>query len=70
MIPSSMPRGSRSVARRFQSARRGSIAMFAESIPSSATPRRMNGKTVVASSAPLALPDDATAAPIRSVRST
>ena len=44
--------------------------MFAESMPSSATPRRMNGKTVVTSSAPLALPDDATAAPTRSVRST
>ena len=47
VIPSSMPRGARSVARRFQSARRGPIAMFAESMPSSATPRRMNGKTVV-----------------------
>ena len=44
--------------------------MFAESIPRSATPRRMNGRTVVASSAPLALPDEATAAPTRSVRNT
>ncbi len=44
--------------------------MLAESIPSSATPRRMKGNTVVVRSAPLALPDDATAAPLRSVRST
>ena len=47
VIPSSMPRGRRSVAIRCQSARRGSIGRFAESMPSSATPRRMNGKTVV-----------------------
>ena len=55
---------------RCQSARRGSIGMFAESMPRSATPRRMNGRTVVVSSAPLALPEDATAPPIRSVRRT
>ena len=58
------------VAIRAQSARRASIGMFAESIPSSATPRRMNGRTVVSSFAPPALPDDATAAPGRSVRRT
>ena len=58
------------MASRFHRARRGSIAMLAESIPSSATPRRMNGKTVVTSSAPLAFPDEATAAPSRSVRRT
>ena len=38
------------------------MGMFAESIPRSATPRRMNGSTVVRSSAPPALPDEATAA--------
>ena len=44
--------------------------MLTESIPSSATPRRMNGKTVVSNFAPPALPQAATDAPVRSVRST
>ena len=56
-MQSSMPCGRRSPASRAQSARRGPIAMFAVSMPSSETPRRMNGNTVVASSAPEALPD-------------
>ena len=40
-------RGRRSVARRSHSSRRRAIGMLTESIPSNATPRRMNGKTVV-----------------------
>ena len=63
-------RGRRSVASRSQMARRRSIASCAESMPSSATPRRMNGKTVVSSFGPEALPLAATAAPVRRVRST
>ena len=63
-------RGRRSVASRSQSSRRRAIGTVTESIPSSATPRRMNGKTVVWRVAPPALPDAATAAPRRSVRST
>ena len=39
-----------------RSTRRRSIGMLTESMPSSATPRRMNGKTVVASVGPPALP--------------
>ena len=50
--------------------RRRAIGTVTESIPSSATPRRMNGKTVVSSFGPPALPLAATAAPVLSVRST
>ena len=46
-------------------------ATLTESIPSSATPRRMNGKTVVSSFAPAGIAAmAATAAPVFSVRST
>ena len=58
------------MASRSQMARRRAIGTVTESIPSSATPRRMNGKTVVSRAGPPALPLAATVAPVRSVRST
>jgi hypothetical protein len=43
--------------------------MFAESTPRRLTPRRMNGNTVVWTSMPPIWPLDATAPPMRRVRS-
>ena len=62
------PFGRRSSPRRCQIARRSAIGTRAESIPTSAAARRMNGKTVVATHGPPALPDAATVASRRSVR--
>ena len=53
---------------RCHTSRRWSIGICTESMPNSATPRRMNGKTVDSSAMPPVLPDAATAPPYFSVR--
>ena len=62
-IASSRCGGRRSSASRFQVSWRSSIGVWTESTPSSETPRRMNGSTVVGSFTPPVLPHAATAPP-------
>ena len=66
---SSSPLGRRSPARRSHTRLRMSSGVLTESTPSSDTPRRMNGKTVVSSEVPPVSPLAATAPPYFVVRS-